>query len=193
MQFAIVLLLAVGACVSAYQASRSARSAFTLFAKSKALPFLEAPAKLDGSMVGDVGFDPMGITNTLASTKYVQAAEIKHGRVAMLATVGFIIQQKFHFLTSEADPLKAITALGYGPNLQILSFIGVIELATWNKTFCKDSTPGDLGFDPMGQLKGKNQKFIDDMKLKEIKNSRLAMVAIIGMIVQNLTFHTPTL
>ena len=45
----------------------------------------------------------------------------------------------------------------------------------------------------MGQLKGKNQKFIDDMKLKEIKNSRLAMVAIIGMIVQNLTFHTPTL
>ena len=144
-------------------------------------------------MIGDVGFDPMGITNTLASTKYVQAAEIKHGRVAMLATVGFVLQQYIHIVSSEADPFKAIAALGYGPNLQILSFIGVIELATWNKTFCKDSTPGDLGFDPMKQLKGKSQKQIDDFKLKEIKNGRLAMVAIIGMFVQNLTFHTPTL
>jgi hypothetical protein len=28
--------------------------------QSKALPFLEAPKKLDGSLVGDFGFDPMG-------------------------------------------------------------------------------------------------------------------------------------
>lgn len=32
-------------------------------AKSKALPFLEAPKKLDGSLVGDMGFDPMGISD----------------------------------------------------------------------------------------------------------------------------------
>lgn len=31
--------------------------------QSKALPFLEAPKKLDGSMVGDFGFDPMGLTD----------------------------------------------------------------------------------------------------------------------------------
>ena len=134
----------------------------------------------------------MGISNTLQSLDYARAAEIKHGRVAMLATVGFVFQQYVHILSSEADPLKAITALGYGPNLQILSFIGVIELATWNKTFEKGSN-GDLGFDPMNQLKGKTVKQVDDLKLKELKNGRLAMIAFIGMVVQNLTFGTPTL
>ena len=34
-------------------------------AKSTALPFLAKPAKLDGSLVGDFGFDPLGFTNTL--------------------------------------------------------------------------------------------------------------------------------
>ena len=113
-----------------------------LNAKSRALPFLESPAKLDGTLIGDFGFDPLGFTDTLQTLNYVQAAELKHSRVSMLAVVGFIIQQKFHFLTSEADPFKAIAAVGYGPNLQILSFIGVIELATWDKTF-KGETPGD--------------------------------------------------
>lgn len=103
--------------------------------RSKALPFLEAPAKLDGTTVGDFGFDPLGLTNTFNDLNYVKAAEIKHCRVAMLAVLGFIVQQQVHFLTNEADPLKAISSLGWGPNLQILSFIGVIELATWQKTF----------------------------------------------------------
>lgn len=31
--------------------------------QSKALPFLKAPAKLDGSLAGDFGFDPMGISD----------------------------------------------------------------------------------------------------------------------------------
>ena len=65
-------------------ASVTSFSMTMMAAKSKALPFLEQPKKLDGSMVGDFGFDPLGLTETLADTKYVQAAELKHGRVAMV-------------------------------------------------------------------------------------------------------------
>jgi hypothetical protein len=141
MQFFVAALLSLLCTVQAFTAFPGAKSSTALFAKSKALPFLEAPAKLDGSMVGDFGFDPLGFTNTLQSMNYARAAELKHGRVAMLACVGFL--QPFHFLTAEADPLKATFALGYGPNLQILSFIGVIELATWDKTFKGDASGTD--------------------------------------------------
>lgn len=58
-----------------------------------------------------------------------------------LACVGFVVQQYFHIVSPEADPLKAVTALGYGPNLQILFAIGCIELATWDQTFTS-TTPG---------------------------------------------------
>lgn len=92
-------------------------------------------------MIGDQGFDPLGITNTIPSLNYVRAAELKHGRVAMLATVGFVFQQYVHIVSSEADPLKAVSALGYGPNLQILFAIGCIELSTWDVTFTS-TTPG---------------------------------------------------
>jgi hypothetical protein len=59
---------------------------------------------------------------------YISASEIKHGRVAMLAVVGFVFQQYVHIVSSESDPFKAVSALGLGPNLQILSFIGKFHL-----------------------------------------------------------------
>eukprot|EP00595_Chromulina_sp_UTEXLB2642_P000494 CAMPEP_0196761260 /NCGR_PEP_ID=MMETSP1095-20130614/421_1 /TAXON_ID=96789 ORGANISM="Chromulina nebulosa, Strain UTEXLB2642" /NCGR_SAMPLE_ID=MMETSP1095 /ASSEMBLY_ACC=CAM_ASM_000446 /LENGTH=166 /DNA_ID=CAMNT_0042110533 /DNA_START=121 /DNA_END=621 /DNA_ORIENTATION=- len=160
--------------------------------KSKALPFLSKPAKLDGTVIGDFGFDPLGFTENIGNYDYVISSEIKHGRVAMLAVVGFIVTQYFQVVVPEANPFKAITTLGYGPNLQILAGIGAIELATWDKTFA-GGNPGDFGFDPLGQLKGKSVAQINDLKLKEIKNGRLAMVAIIGIFVQYLTFGKPTL
>merc|ERR1719331_3488254 len=62
--------------------------------RSAAIPFLKKPPALDGSMAGDVGFDPLGFTTTITELggdlKYVREAELMHGRVSMLATVGFI-------------------------------------------------------------------------------------------------------
>ena len=45
-------------------------------------------------MVGDVGFDPLGITTTIkelgGDLNYVREAELMHGRQSMLALVGFV-------------------------------------------------------------------------------------------------------
>ena len=58
----VLLLLTVVAAVAALAPKFSQRSSSALRAKSAAVPFLEAPAALDGSMAGDVGFDPFGFT-----------------------------------------------------------------------------------------------------------------------------------
>lgn len=192
----LLALVAMLASTMAFVPSTfSKQSTMTMMAtKSKALPFLDRPASLgDGSVVGDFGFDPLGLTANIGNYNYVRASELKHCRVAMLAVVGFVFQQYVHILSPESDPLKAITSLGYGPNLQVLSFIGAIELATWDKTYKSSGKPGDLGFDPMGQMKGKSEAQIKDLELKEIKNGRLAMIAFVGMVVQNLLFAKPTL
>jgi len=75
---------------------------------SIALPFGEAPATLDGSMLGDVGFDPWGFSTTpvgpwiLGADQYkingldwYREAELIHGRIAQVAVVGFLGPELF--------------------------------------------------------------------------------------------------
>lgn len=64
------------------------RSAAPLMVKSESLPFMEEPAHLSG-MVGNVGFDPMGLS-TPQNIKWMREAELKHGRICMLAWVGWV-------------------------------------------------------------------------------------------------------
>ena len=55
--------------------------------KSEALPFLPKPQNLSG-YVGDVGFDPLRISDYFPMD-YLREAEIKHGRICMLAFLGY--------------------------------------------------------------------------------------------------------
>lgn len=54
--------------------------------KSESLPFMARPAALDGSLVGDVGFDPLGFAKTKDDLLNYREAEIKHARLAMLVS-----------------------------------------------------------------------------------------------------------
>jgi Chlorophyll A-B binding protein len=53
---------------------------------SAALPFMPRPLALDGSLVGDVGFDPLGFAKSKEDLMNYREAEIKHGRLAMLVS-----------------------------------------------------------------------------------------------------------
>ncbi len=59
----------------------------------RAIPFDwgAPPSSLPSNIPGYTGFDPLGIS-TLVNIKYLQESEIKHGRAAMLATLGAVVQ-----------------------------------------------------------------------------------------------------
>merc|ERR1719238_948350 len=50
-------------------------------------------------------FDPFGYADgaSLATMKMYREAEVTHGRVAMVATLGFLVQEKVHFLFIDPD------------------------------------------------------------------------------------------
>ena len=65
-------------------------------AMSEAVPFLKRNPALGSGMVGDVGFDPLGLAG-VADIRFLREAELKHGRVAMLAATGAIFQDLVQF------------------------------------------------------------------------------------------------
>lgn len=157
--------------------------------QSDSIPFLEKPSKLNGTMVGDVGFDPLYLSDYI-NLEYAAAAEVKHGRICMLAALGMLVQEIVHLPNSafaEPNPLKAIYAVPVEGWVQIITVICIVELASFKATF---ETGADLGFDPLNMGK---PGMMDELKLKEVKNGRLAMLATMGFIMQTIVTGKPIL
>ena len=60
---------------------------------------------LPGALAPVGNFDPAGFAEgrTVDQVKMLREAEVTHGRVSMLAVVGFLTQENFHFLFVEPD------------------------------------------------------------------------------------------
>ena len=141
-------------------------------------------------MAGDMGFDPMRLSDIQADLKYARWAEIKHGRICMLAVVGIVVQQAGIHLPGDAysnsDIFGAVSTAGFPVNVQILLGMSAVELATFYKHY-GEGEPGDLGFDG-GQLKNMSADQIATRKTSEIVHCRLAMIAFVGATAQTLLF-----
>jgi len=152
-------------------------------------------------------FDPLGFT-ARADERLLQRyreAEVTHGRVAMLASVGFLVGEKVEgssFLFDASVRGPAITHLTQVPTpfwTVLVIFITNAELYRARRGFVEplnvpidqpgllrdDYIPGDLAFDPLG-LAPKEPGGFYDMQTKELQNGRLAMIAAAGFMAQEL-------
>jgi hypothetical protein len=166
---------------------------------SQALPFMERPAALDGFLAGDVGFDPFGFAKDKDTLMNYREAEIKHARLAMLAAAGWPISELFDKklaavaglepVLQSADRAPSVLNGGLGKVSPIywglcLAGAAAIDLyGTFVASKKEGYTPGDLGFDPLG-LFPKDKEGQEYAKLSEVKNGRLAMIAITAFAVQ---------
>jgi light-harvesting complex I chlorophyll a/b binding protein 4 len=108
----------------------------------------------------------------------------------MLATVGLVVpefvrvpgaQFSFEAIPNVINAHDALIDTSMKQILLFVSFAEAMSLAALSNMNEFDRQPGDFGFDPLGMYP-KDEAKRKEMQLKELKNGRLAMVAIGGMI-----------
>jgi len=158
-----------------------------------------APKHLDGKLAGDFGFDPLNLGVDKDALAWYREAELQNGRWAMAAVFGILVQEVvkpdvfFYEAAAKADlpfPILGVVAAQF----LMMHYVEIRRWRDFQKPGCVDEDPlfpgnklpsHEVGypggvFDPMGFSKGN----LEELKLKEIKNARLAMLAFVGFIVQ---------
>jgi hypothetical protein len=184
-------------------------SAFSSFGAKKAIkttPVFSVDT-IPGALAPVGIFDPLGFAAKAdePTLKRYREAELTHGRVAMLAVVGFLVGEKVEgssFLfdsqitgpaishLAQVPPLFWILlTIGIGAAEQTRAEIGWVEPK--DVPFDKPGllranyVPGDIGFDPLG-LKPSDPTELALLQTKELQNGRLAMLAAAGFMAQEL-------
>jgi hypothetical protein len=197
MKIAAVLITLLGS-TAAFVPSTSGSKTTALKASGLDLP---------GALPPTGFFDPFGFAekadeNTL---KRYREAEVTHGRVAMLATVGFLVGEQVagtSFLFNGSIKGPAITHLAQVPGIfWTILVVGIAnaELRRARIGWVEPSnvpvdepgllrssySPGDIGFDPLN-LKPSDPAELRELQTKELQNGRLAMIAASGFMAQEL-------
>jgi len=135
-------------------------------------------------------FDPLGLGQDEAALYRRRCVEIKHGRVCMVAFLGMTVGPNdliapTHTLLAPSLDLHfddipgGIQAISYVPAagwFQIIALVGAHELTINKQDYTKvpGENPAFLGFKP------EDPAVFKEKQLKELKNGRLAMIAVLG-------------
>lgn len=183
--------------------------ALPTYSRSKAAaaagPKMQGGAEGMSGVTGPLGFwDPIGYSSAASEgrLRFLREAELKNGRVAMLAALGFLTAEQYpvFFHGNFAGPaIKTWSQIGtqgyFWPGVlfciaipevfSVFNHNNPFESGEW-RTHRTDTEPGNyLDFDPLGLKPTDPDEFIDKQN-KELNNGRLAMIGISGMIAQEL-------
>ena len=157
----------------------------------------DAPAHLNGELPGDYGFDPLNLGKDAGNLARFRECEILHGRWAMLGALGCLavdltgngtwldapkwaIEGTDPSYIGQSFPFTLPAVLG----IELVLMAGVEIFRNEESDPIKRIYPGGA-FDPMGYA-DKGAEELDAMKLRELKNGRLAMFAMAGFFAQGL-------
>ena len=181
-----VLFLALATSAAAFAPATAPKASMALNADLTSMPGSTAP-------VGP--FDPLNLADwgsdeTLA---WFRAAELKHSRVAMVATTGYLVNGAgIHFpgmlshdvsfeSLSTMKPLDAWDAVPDAGKAQILGTIFIAELITESKGvhYTKGGDLPTMVFPPI-DFSGVDAATLRKKQDAELNNGRLAMIAIMS-------------
>ncbi|KAL7440736.1 hypothetical protein ACHAXH_004305, partial [Discostella pseudostelligera] len=183
---------------SQVQSSSDGATTTSTMKMSDSLPFLPQPAFLDGTLPGDRGFDPFNFASDDNALQWQRKAELKHGRLAMLASVGWPMAELFHLNLAETFDLPySLASGGRVPSIlndglahadfpvfwiAVLSAAAAIEIL---ESVGETQYPVEMGLDIMSM----DEEDVEEkpsffMQEAEIFNGRLGMLAITSFAIQ---------
>lgn len=180
---------------------------------------------------GDYGFDPFQFSDkdlfsfgALNKNRNANAilldysdAEIRHGRLAMIAALAWPVQEAVspaiaRIINREAGwpGLSDVLAETFGRNPTLLNggleqssipffmivVAGLISAIDLKSLQIREAdgdafTPGDFGFDPLNMLGGASAEAVSEMREKEVNNGRLAMLAVVAYVIEEAVSKIP--
>ncbi|XP_010684774.2 chlorophyll a-b binding protein 7, chloroplastic isoform X2 [Beta vulgaris subsp. vulgaris] len=149
------------------------------------IPF-NYPSYLRGQLPGDYGFDLAGLGKDPDALQKYYNYEILHARWAMLGALGALVPEILDLSETSHFPEPVWWRVGYsklkvGP--EYARYCGIEALEPLGIFLPGDiNYPGGVLFDPLNL--SKDPVAFEDLKVREMKNGRLAMVAWLGFFVQ---------